>query len=144
MIETTMSQLCGFQEGQNPFNDYVGIRDVRIDDEGNYFLVMKVTEIMLNPFGKIHGAVLFALCDSAAGSYMDSSNRSSLTLNSSINFYRTAQLGDVLTAQVHERKMGKTVSVLEVEIVNQRGARVADSSLHIVRKEKEGVAPPKR
>ena len=137
MIETTMGELCGFREGQNPFNDYMGIRDIRIDDEGNYFLIMTVTEKMLNPFGKIHGAVLFALCDSAAGSFLDSSKRSSVTLSSSISFYRTAALGDVLTAQVHERKSGQTIAVLEVEVVDQNGKRVADASFQMFRKEKD-------
>ncbi len=136
MIETTMAELCGFHEGQNPFNDDMGIRDIRIDDEGNYFLLMTVTEKMLNPFGKIHGAVLFALCDSAAGSYLDSSGRSSVTMSSDISFYRTAQVGDLLSAQVHERKSGRVVTVLQVEVSNQDGQRIADASFHMYRKEK--------
>ena len=32
---------------------------------------------------------------------------------------RFSALGDVLTAQVHERKSGQTISVLEVEVVDQ-------------------------
>ena len=137
MTETTMSELCGFSEGQNQFNDYIGIRDVLIDDDGNYFLIMKVTEIMLNPYGKIHGAVLFALCDSAVGSYMDNKHEPCVTMNSSMNFYYPAQVGDVLKAQVLERNMGRTVKVLTVEVRNQTGRMIAESSFHMYRVDKE-------
>ncbi|MBQ9249729.1 MAG: PaaI family thioesterase [Oscillospiraceae bacterium] len=137
MIETTMSELCGLQEGQNSFNDYIGLRDVRIDDDGGYYLILTVTENMLNPYGKIHGAVLFALCDSAAGSYLKSRNISCVTLSSEISFYRTAQKGDVLTAHVRERKMGRTVNVLAVEVLNQDNQMIADSLCHMYRIDKE-------
>ncbi len=136
MIETTMSELCGFHEGQNSFNDYIGLRDVRIDDDGNYYLIMTVTQNMLNPYGKIHGAVLFALCDSAVGSYLDSRNLPSVTMNSEISFYRPAQVGDVLTAHVRERKMGRTVKVLSVEVFNQDKKLIAESSFHMYRVER--------
>ena len=139
MIETTMSELCGFHEGQNSFNDYIGLRDVRIDDEGNYFLVMTVKENMLNPYGKIHGAVLFALCDSAVGSYLDSKELPSVTMNSNMSFYRPAQVGDVLTAQVLERHMGRTVKVLTVEVRNQYGKMIAESSFHMYRVDRESL-----
>ena len=133
MIETTMSELCGFEEGQNAFNDFIGLRDVRLEDDGSYYLILHVTESMLNPYRTLHGAVLFALCDSAVGSYMDSRQQPCVTMSSDMSFYRPAVEGDVLTARVIERKMGRQVNVLTVEVMNQRQELIAESSFHMYR-----------
>ena len=133
MIETTMNELGGFRVGQNSFNDYIGIQDVRIDDDGNYYLVMTVTDVMLNPYGTVHGGVLFALCDSAVGSYLHSNHLPCVTLSSTINFYQPARVGDVLTAHVLERNMGKTVKVVTVEVRNQEGIMIAECIFHMYR-----------
>ena len=135
MTETTISELCGFAEGDNRFNDYIGIRDVHIDDNVDLYLVVPVTEEMLNPYGTIHGAVLFAICDSAAGTYLYSRQRASVTMNSDMSFFRPALLGDVLTARVIERKTGSLVTVLTVEIYNQEEKLVAEGSFHMYRTE---------
>lgn len=92
---------------------------------------------MLNPFGNIHGGVIFTLCDNAAGSYMANLGRYSVTMHSDLSFYRPAHLGDLLTARVDARKIGKTVSVLLVELRDQNGTRIADGTFQMFRVEKK-------
>ena len=44
-----------------------------------------------------------------------------VTVNANYNFLRSAQLGDVLTAEAQESKHGRTLSFFDVRITNQDG-----------------------
>ena len=44
-----------------------------------------------------------------------------MTVNANYNFLRSAQLGDVLTAEAQESKHGRTLSFFDVRITNQDG-----------------------
>ena len=75
----------------------------------------------LNPVGVPHGGVYFSMADTASGSAMASHGYLAVTVNADSNFLRSAQLGDVLTAEAQESKHGRTLSVFDVRITNQDG-----------------------
>ena len=58
----------------------------------------------LNPVGVPHGGVYFSMADTASGSAMASHGYLAVTVNADYNFLRSAQLGDVLTAEAQESK----------------------------------------
>ena len=74
-----------------------------------------------NPLGVPHGGVYFTMADTACGSAMASYGYKAVTMNASYNFFRSANMGDLLTAEAQEAKHGQTVSVYEVRIANQNG-----------------------
>lgn len=131
----TISEWLG-KPGRKPgFSEFTGLDGVELDETGGFTLVAQVEEHMLNPYGIVHGGVIFTLCDNAAGSYMSSRKMYCVTMHSDLSLYKTAGLGDTLRAYVEPRKIGRTVSVLQVELCNQRGERVADGTFHMFRKD---------
>ena len=62
----------------------------------------RVTKIVtaedVNPLGAPHGGLYFTLADTACGSAAATHGYASVTLSSNYNFFRSAAVGDVLTA----------------------------------------------
>lgn len=75
----------------------------------------------LNPLKVPHGGIYFSMADTACGSAMAAHGRVAVTMNASYNFFRSAKLGDTLTAEAAEIKTGKTVCVYEARVTDQNG-----------------------
>lgn len=82
--------------------------------------IMHVTPELRNPFGSVHGGCLFALADSVAGHNIAAAGRLSVTLNGSVNFLHPA-LGEEVRCRSRIRKLGKKISVIEVEAEDEQG-----------------------
>lgn len=89
-------------------------------------VVMEAKEKHLNMQGTVHGGILYALCDQAAGAYVAYKKRKGVGMDGSIHYYRPAKQGDILTATAYERKSGKRVVVYFVELKDQDGKLLAD------------------
>ena len=109
-----------YRNTRNPFSQNMGL--VTVDAAPGYAKVIKVvTEKDMNPFGNAHGGVYYALADTTAGAASATHGRKTVTINGSYNYLRGAVLGDTLTAEGREVKVGRTIGVYEVEIKNQDG-----------------------
>lgn len=75
----------------------------------------------LNPLNVPHGGIYFSMADTACGSAMASHGHMAVTMNANYNFFRSANLGDTLTAEATEVKSGKTVCVYEARVTDQNG-----------------------
>ena len=113
----------------------LGMQQVRMDSEGRVTLSMAVTKDHLNPHGIAHGGAVFALCDSAAGAHAAMNNRLPVTLEGSIHYYRPALPDTLLTATAFERKGGNAVSVIMVEVRDDQGRHIADTTFSMFYKE---------
>ena len=80
-----------------------------------------------NVNGAVHGGVIFHLCDEAVGRYVTAQGKAGAAADASIHYYRPARIGERLTAQVSERKIGRRLGVLFVEVQSEQGKRVADA-----------------
>ena len=108
---------------RNTHNPYVQRQGVVVEEIGpGYARVTKtVAPEDANPLGVPHGGVYFTMADTACGSAMASHGYMAVTMNAGYNFFRSANMGDRLTAEAREIKGGKTICVFEVRITDQNG-----------------------
>ena len=110
-------------EYRNSHNPYVQRQGIFVEEIGpGYARVTKtVVPEDANPLGVPHGGVYFTMADTACGSAMASDGYKAVTMNAGYNFFRSANVGDRLTAEAREVKHGQTVCVFEVRITEQSG-----------------------
>ena len=108
---------------RNSHNPYVQRQGIFVEEIGpGYARVTKtVVPEDANPLGVPHGGVYFTMADTACGSAMASYGYKAVTMNAGYNFFRSANVGDRLTAEAREVKHGQTVCVFEVRITEQSG-----------------------
>jgi acyl-CoA thioesterase len=94
-------------------------------DDGRAVGVMKIEDRMLNPYGAIHGGVLFSLADTVGGTAALSRGFYIVTSNGTINYLRGTRNSREITAIATEVKTGKTLSIYDVEMEDEHGKLVA-------------------
>lgn len=113
-------------------HNLLGIKEFHINEEGNVYITLKIGKKHVNPLENIHGGTLFTICDIAAGAQMRLRETDwGVTLDSFMQFYRPAVLGETVTATVYERKHGKTVSGYLVEVYSDSGKHIADATFNM-------------
>jgi acyl-CoA thioesterase len=93
--------------------------------EGKCKMSMKVKEGMLNAYGAVHGAVLFALADCAFAVASNSYGVKGVALSANVQYRRPAGLGDELFAEAVEESRGKTTALYRIRIKSAAGKMVA-------------------
>ncbi len=88
---------------------------------------LEVQDIHINPRNIAHGAVAYALIDTAMGMAIRTLNRNVVTLQSSMNHTSIAVLGDKLFTKAKVIEYGKKIIIAEGEVYNQKGELVAIS-----------------
>lgn len=78
----------------------------------------------VNPHGKVHGGALAALADTVAGCCACAGGRHCVTANSSMEFLRPAG-GTKIFCEATPKKLGRTLSVIRVELTDDAGKTVA-------------------
>ena len=121
-------EIAKYRNNRSRFAQKMGIwvEEIR---EGYAKAVKTIGEDDTNPVGRAHGAVLFALADTACGSAAASYGFQSVTLNASYNFLRGAAVGDVITAEAREVKHGATISVYDTLLTDQSGKPVGSATM---------------
>jgi len=106
------------------FSQWLGIEVLEIK-EGYSRIKMTVREEMINGFGIVHGGIAFSLADSAFAFACNNRNVLSVALDTSINFLKPVNVGDVLTAEAKEIHNGKSTGLYHITITNQKDHEVA-------------------
>ncbi len=109
-------------------NKLMKIHIVSSNGNGEAVVEVKLEDELLNPLGCAHGGTIYTLCDIAAGTAAASRGRISVTLESSIHYYRSGLPSTKLTAIAKERKYGRTVSTYFVEVYDDKSRHIADAS----------------
>lgn len=86
---------------------------------------VEVQEFHINPRDISHGAVAYALLDTAMGMAIRTVNRNVVTIQSSMNHTAVSRLGDLLQARAKVIEYGKKIIIAESEAWNQKGELVA-------------------
>lgn len=118
----------------NGFMSYNGLYIVEAKE--NYVkLGVDITEKSLNPFGIVHGGLIYTLADSAMGIALATTGRSGVTLNSTID-YLTPGKGKKLFADTEIVKDGKSIVVFRVNIKDENDTlvSVASGTYYIINK----------
>ncbi len=105
------------------FSRWLGIHCTKIAS-GYCELGMEVREEMLNGFGIAHGAITFALADSALAFASNSRGRHAVSVETSIAHLKPVRVGAELKAVARELHGGNKVAHYQVE-VSHEGEKVA-------------------
>ena len=131
-----LQALMNYYNTHNPFCQRIGI-SVEELRTGYARTVKTVTEEDTNPLGVPHGGLYFTMADNACGFAMSTHGFVAVTVNSTFNFMRGAQIGDHLTAEAFEIKGGKTIAVYEARVTNQNGELIANGTFTFFRMDKQ-------
>jgi acyl-CoA thioesterase len=106
------------------FSQWLGIEIIEIK-EGYSKTQMTVRKEMINGLGVVHGGVTFSFADSTFAFACNSRNNLSLALDTSINFLKPVNVGDVLVAEAKEIHNGKSTGLYQITVTNQHQHIVA-------------------
>ncbi|RLE25762.1 MAG: PaaI family thioesterase [Actinobacteria bacterium] len=116
------------EHGQFPLRDFLGM-ELTGDEPGGGTATIDITEKHHNPNGVVHGAVLFAMVDTAMGkatmSVLDE-NFFCATIEVSLRFIRPVGNGTVV-AEATVLKRGRHVVHLDARIHDAEGRLIATS-----------------
>lgn len=113
-------KIIAFRNEHNPYAKRLGILVEELS-RGYARVTKTVTEEDLNPLGFAHGGLYFSMADTASGSAMASHGHMAVTVNAAYNYFRSAKVGDTLTAEAREVKSGRTICVYDVRVTDQNG-----------------------
>lgn len=105
------------------FSQWLGIVVLEIK-EGYSKIQMTLRAEMINGFGIVHGGIAFSLADSAFAFACNNRNNLSVALDTSINFTKSTQVGDMLTAEAKEIHNGRSTGLYYITITNQHNEAV--------------------
>ena len=97
------------------FSQWLGLVVEEIS-EGSCRLSMTVRKEMLNGFGIAHGAITYAIADSALAFASNSHGKQSVSIDTSINHIESLKEGDVITAIAHENSIKNKFGFYHVRV----------------------------
>src|SRR5687768_1444754 len=101
------------------FSQWLGIEILSVK-EGYSKIQMTVRTEMINGFGIVHGGIAFSLADSAFAFACNNRNVLSMALDTSINFTKAVNVGDILIAEARELHNGKSTGLYHILVSNQQ------------------------
>ncbi len=120
-------KLLEFRNTNNPYVQRQGIVVEEINT-GYARAVKTVAAEDANPLGIPHGGVYFTMADTVSGSAMSSYGYKAVTMNATYNFFRSAAVGDKITAEAREIKHGKTICTYHVQLTGKDGILLGDGT----------------
>jgi acyl-CoA thioesterase len=114
----TPNEIVHKMFGNDAFSQWLGIV-VESISEGSCTLSMTVRKEMLNGFGIAHGAITYAIADSALAFASNSHGRQSVSIDTSVNHIETLKEGDTITAVAKENALKNKFGFYTVEIKKQ-------------------------
>jgi acyl-CoA thioesterase len=97
------------------FSQWLGIE--RIAEGAGYCeLRMTVRQEMINGFGIAHGAITYALADSALAFASNAHGKHAVSIETSINHLKPVRPGDVLRAVARETSRSHKLGIYHIEV----------------------------
>lgn len=97
------------------FSQWLGVIVEEIA-EGSCTLSMTVRKDMLNGFGIAHGAITYAIADSALAFASNSHGRQSVSIDTAINHIESLKEGDVIRATAFENSVKNKFGFYNIKI----------------------------
>lgn len=128
--EERYARMIDYMNTVPDFNYHNGIKLTELKD--NYAACsVELTPEAINANGFAHGGIVFSICDVAAGFAAASIDRRLVTEGATINYLRPAALGSTLTAKAVPIKLGKTISVVEVRVNDEKERLIAQATFTV-------------
>ena len=120
------------KEFEDKINGFIKHHKFKFIDFSNNELIVEapIENDGLNPYGMVHGGLLFGLMDTCAGLYVFlETKRKAVTISSTINFVKACK-GNKIVAKSKPVKIGKNISIVEVYAYNDKGEIVTTGSFN--------------
>ena len=132
-----MNSIVDLMYGNDLFSQWLGIR--RLEERpGHCILEMTVLPEMVNGFGVAHGAITYALADSALAFASNSHGRKAVSIETSINHIKTVLAGDILKAVTEEVSLSHKIGIYQIRILRD-DELVAQFKGVVFRKQEEWI-----
>ena len=95
---------------------------------------LTLTPDMVNFHGITHGAVIFALVDTAFAAASNSHGQVAVALDMSISFLAATRPGQRLVAEAHEENLGRRTALYHMTVRDEDGRLIASSHGTVYRK----------
>lgn len=109
------------------FGAGIGIRILEIG-EGYGYGELSIEKLHINDIGSVHAGVIFTFADLVGWSGTMAYGNDVTTVNSTINFLKAAINTEKLIGKAKVVKQGKTISVVDVDINNEKGTLIATAT----------------
>lgn len=112
------------------FAGHLGMVYDRLDDrsaEGH----IKAEPQLCNPFGILHGGVYYSLMDQLSGMLVAAAGWGGVTIDCSVNYIRSAKVGDTVRSHVEAVHVGRSVAVYEGKCWDEAGTLLCTGTFHL-------------
>jgi acyl-CoA thioesterase len=109
---------------KDAFSEWLGIRVAEVRPR-RVTATLVVRDDMVNGFGVAHGAITFALADSAMAFASNTQGRVTVSIENGIRYPAAVRPGDALTAVAEEESASRRLAFYRVTVTNQNGVIVA-------------------
>ncbi|MBU3650563.1 MAG: hydroxyphenylacetyl-CoA thioesterase PaaI [Limnohabitans sp.] len=99
--------------------------EILVAEPGRAVLRMEVRPMHLNGHQICHGGFIFTLADSTFAFACNSYNHVTVAAGCSIEFLKSARLGDVLTCEGVEQTRAGRHGIYDMRVTNQQGETIA-------------------
>ncbi|WP_051207798.1 PaaI family thioesterase [Butyrivibrio sp. AE3006] len=117
---------------RNPFMEYNNIEIVEISPEKSV-LKATITENSCNPYGMVHGGLLYTLMDCVAGITARADNHNYVTQNVYVNYLSNTKDAKEIFAESSVIKRGKSVVVIHARVTTPDGKLLSDGNVDMFR-----------
>ena len=119
------SKIVNMMMSNDSFSKWLGIEIIELS-EGFCKLQMKIRDDMTNGFKIAHGGITYSLADSALAFASNSNGFQSLTIESSINYFKKVNSGDILSAVTNEINKTEKIANYSIVVSNQNNEEIAN------------------
>ncbi len=121
--QETAAKIAKEMFAKDAFSQWLGIEQVELG-VGACKLRMTVRPEMLNGFGIAHGAITYALADSALAFACNSQGRHAVSIETGISHTQAVREGDTLVAIAVEEQLGNKVAFYRVRVLEEQSGKV--------------------
>ena len=115
-----------------PFMEYNGIEVVSVSEEHSVLKAV-LTENSENPYGMIHGGLIYTMMDCTAGITARADGNAYVTQNSYLNFLSNVRGEREIYAESDVIRRGKTLTIVHVIVRTEAGQILADGVVDMFR-----------
>ena len=115
-----------------PFMDYNNIEILEISPEHSV-LRAKLTENSMNPYGMVHGGLMYTMMDCVSGVTARADNHHYVTQSVYVNYLSNIKDGDEIFAEGTVVRRGNTITIVHAIVRTADGKQLADATVNMFR-----------
>ena len=125
----TKQEKLDWLNSRGGYNAHNGIVITDVEDD-SCVVETELRPEALNPLGMAHGGLVFSLCDVAAGVLVAQTGQKGVTTSSSMSYLHPSY-GSRLRAEGKVLKSGRTITVIEASVYDERGVLTARGTFEL-------------